>query len=56
MNLIYLIKPPCRKCPYTLGQVRTLKIPCPECKASNYSMYKRFVKNKFEGARGGESR
>ena len=26
------LKPPCPKCPYTLGQVKTLTNPCPQCK------------------------
>jgi hypothetical protein len=36
------IKPPCPRCPYTLGHVRTLVNPCPECKETGYSMYERF--------------
>ena len=44
-RLIYQIKPPCPKCPYTLGQVHTLRNPCPECKANGYQMYERFQKH-----------
>lgn len=40
--LLYQIKPPCKKCPYKLGQVRTLRNPCPRCKADSYSAYERF--------------
>ena len=33
------IIPPCRKCPYTLGRVKFVVNPCPECRANNYNMY-----------------
>ena len=45
-KVIYKIKPPCPKCPYTLGQVHTLKNPCPECKLNGYRMYEIFIKNR----------
>ena len=38
-KLLYAIKPPCSKCPYTLGQVQFVRSPCPECKANNHNMY-----------------
>ena len=38
------LKPPCPKCPYTLGQVKTLTNPCPQCKLNGYSMYEQFMK------------
>lgn len=41
-KLIYLIKPPCSKCPYTLGLVHSVKNPCPECKENGYQTYERF--------------
>ena len=41
-KLIYQIKPPCPKCPYTLGLVRTVKDPCSECKANGYQSFERF--------------
>lgn len=41
-KLIYQIKPPCHKCPYTLGLVHTVKNPCPECKANGYQTFERF--------------
>lgn len=43
-KLIYQIKPPCDKCPYKLGQVRTTVNPCPQCKANGYQSYERFKK------------
>jgi predicted Zn-ribbon and HTH transcriptional regulator len=43
---MYRIKPPCPKCPYTLGQVQFVRNPCPECKANNYEMYKTLIKGK----------
>ena len=45
-RLIYHIKSPCPKCPYTLGQVHTLTNPCPECKANGYQTYERFLRSK----------
>ena len=44
-RMIYQIKPPCPKCPYTLGRVHTFTNPCPECKANGYKMYERFQKH-----------
>ena len=44
-NLIYSIKPPCSKCPYTLGLVHTTVSPCPQCKVDGYQAYKRFKKS-----------
>lgn len=46
-KLLYLIKPPCPKCPYTLGQVEFVYNPCPNCKLNNYQMYYIFTKNKY---------
>ena len=48
-KLIYKIKSPCPKCPYTLGTVHTLKSPCFECKANGYRTYEI-----FRGERSGE--
>lgn len=39
------LKPPCPKCPYTLGLVHTVNNPCPECKADGYQMFERFKKH-----------
>ena len=41
-DLLNKIIPPCSKCPYKLGQVETLKNPCPECKLNNYRTYETF--------------
>ena len=37
------IIPPCAKCPYKLGNVKTLVDPCPQCKHDGYSAYDRFL-------------
>lgn len=42
-------KPPCDKCPYKLGQVRTTVDPCPQCKAGGYKTYEMFTKHAAEG-------
>lgn len=41
-NLLYQIKPPCKKCPYKLGLVQTLTDPCHQCKLNGYNAYERF--------------
>ena len=41
-DLLNKMIPPCPKCPYKLGQVETVKNPCPECKLNNYSAYETF--------------
>lgn len=41
-QLIYKIKTPCSKCPYTLGLVYTVKTPCPECKEKGYRTFEQF--------------
>lgn len=41
-NIINKIKPPCSKCPYKLGQVKTFVNPCPECRQNNYNMFRQF--------------
>ena len=41
---LYQVKPPCDKCPYKLGLVRTVVNPCPQCKANGYKTYERFTK------------
>ena len=47
-NLIYWIKPPCKKCPYTLGHVKFVASPCPACKIDNYKMYHMLTKMKYK--------
>lgn len=44
MSLFKQLKAPCAKCPYKLGQVKTLVDPCPQCKANGYRMYELFTK------------
>jgi hypothetical protein len=46
MKLIYRIKPPCAKCPYTLGLVRAVTNPCPQCKANSYQSFERFQRER----------
>ena len=41
-KLLYQIKPPCKKCPYKLGLVQTLRNLCSWCKANGYEAYERF--------------
>lgn len=41
-NLLYQIKPPCKKCPYKLGLVRAVADPCPQCRLNGYDAYGRF--------------
>lgn len=36
------LKPPCPKCPYKLGLVKTLVNPCPQCKDNGYQSFERF--------------
>ena len=43
-NIIYVLIPPCKKCPYKLGQVKTPANPCPQCKMDGYAAYERFKK------------
>ena len=42
----YSINPPCPKCPYTLGNVKFVVSPCPECKLNNYQTYHVLTKGK----------
>ncbi len=37
-------KKPCAKCPYKLGQMQTVKNPCPECRLNGYQSYEWFRK------------
>ena len=45
---IWWIRPPCPKCPYTLGLIRTTISPCPQCKADGYQAYKRFKSQQYQ--------
>lgn len=46
-KLIHSVVPPCPKCPYTLGQVRLVDNPCPDCKLDNYEMYCVLTEGKY---------
>ena len=52
MSLIKNLTAPCAKCPYTLGQVKTLVNPCPSCKMNGYNMYKTFTEEMKPGGIG----
>lgn len=41
-KIIYKLKPPCFKCPYKLGEVKTIANPCPRCKQDNYQDFEIF--------------
>lgn len=43
-KLLYQIKPPCHRCPYRLGIVKTVVNPCPGCRLDGYQPYERFRK------------
>lgn len=49
-KLFYLIKPPCSRCPYTLGLVHTTANPCPQCRMSGYKMFEHFQKKTVKKA------
>ena len=36
-------KAPCSRCPYTLGYVKFVVSPCPQCKMNDYQTYDRLV-------------
>lgn len=38
-ELIHWDKPPCPRCPYTLGLIHMLRNPCPQCKQNGYKTY-----------------
>ena len=44
INLIRRVIPPCKKCPYKLGGVKTVVNPCPQCKLENYKAFEEFKK------------
>jgi len=46
-----LSNPPCEKCPYKLGIIKTLINPCPKCKMTKYSTYKQFVQQMDRGTK-----
>lgn len=46
--ILYMMKPPCSRCPYKLGLVHTVVNPCPQCKENGYKTYEQF-KNGLSG-------
>jgi len=44
-KMFYNIKPPCAKCPYTLGLVYTFINLCPQCKSNGYQSYEWFQRH-----------
>lgn len=52
MKANILRKKPCSKCPYTLGQIRTVTNPCPQCKANGYQSFERFKMDQSGNKRG----
>lgn len=44
MDLTNKLIPPCGKCPYKLGQIKTLMNPCPQCKQNGYRTFEQFQK------------
>jgi len=48
-KLKYSINPPCPKCPYTLGYVKFVDNPCPQCKLNNYGTYHILTEGKYTG-------
>ncbi len=46
-KLMYSVVPPCDKCPYKLGLVRTVVSPCPSCQDNGYQAFEMFTKKTF---------
>ena len=46
-EVLYRLNPPCSKCPYKLGTVKTPVNPCPQCKANGYQFYERIKNGKL---------
>ena len=46
-KLKYSIVLPCPKCLYTLGQVKFVDNPCPNCKLNNYETYHILKEGKY---------
>lgn len=49
MNTMQLI-PPCARCPYKRGLIKTTVNPCPQCKASGYKLIKE-LSNRLSAAK-----
>lgn len=50
-KIVHKIKPPCPKCPYMLGQVRTTVDPCLQCKANGYRSCELFKTGQVSGGK-----
>ena len=55
-KLIYSIKPPCPKCPYTLGHVYFVHNPCFACALDNYQIYHILAKGMLKCPQGNDPR
>ena len=44
MKTVNAKKKTCSRCPYTLGLIKTLTNPCPECRMNDYRSYEWFQK------------
>ncbi|MDE6944045.1 MAG: hypothetical protein K2P66_06445 [Lachnospiraceae bacterium] len=44
MKMVNAKKKLCSRCPYTLGLIKTLTNPCPECRMNGYRSYEWFQK------------
>ena len=49
-NLSYRIKPPCPRCPYTLGLVHTFVNPCPTCRENGPQTFERLQRELLQKA------
>jgi len=45
-KLMNSIVPPCDKCPYKLGLIKTFVSPCPGCKDNGYQTFENFKTQK----------
>jgi predicted Zn-ribbon and HTH transcriptional regulator len=51
-KILHAIKPPCPKCPYTLGLVKFVTSPCPSCKMDNYQTYHLLAEGRYKNHKG----
>lgn len=49
INKIRRVIPPCSKCPYKLGLIKTTVNPCPQCQLNNYEAFNEFKKQVEKG-------
>jgi len=50
-KLVRMVKPPCSKCPFTLGKIKFAANPCLECKRNDYATYNRLVGERHIGTK-----